>query len=183
MKCRHVIPDLVDFARDLPLAPSRQQALTEHLRSCASCAARVETERAMSAALRTLAADQASAVPPASAMQLGKLLGTFETPRRRRHRVKIALEWALAASVLIVAGLAAAWKSAPPAVVSDRTAAAPVPPMNAESAFVVLPGADALPRFEHGQLVQIDIPSAAGTVRAEVLIGQDGLARAARLVQ
>jgi len=55
--------------------------------------------------------------------------------------------------------------------------------MNADSAFVILPGAGALPRFEHGQLIQIDIPSAAGVVRAEVLIGQDGLARAARLVQ
>jgi len=55
--------------------------------------------------------------------------------------------------------------------------------MNADSAFVVLPGAGALPRFEHGEVIRVEIPSPEGSIQADVLVGQDGLARAVRFVQ
>jgi len=60
---------------------------------------------------------------------------------------------------------------------------------------VILPGATALPRLESGRVIRIEIPEAelssvglwppmhAGAVQADVLVGQDGLARAVRLVQ
>ena len=60
--------------------------------------------------------------------------------------------------------------------------------------FVMWPGADTLPRFESGHLMRLDLPasmaislgltlssSRADVVRADVLIGQDGLARAVRV--
>ncbi len=63
------------------------------------------------------------------------------------------------------------------------------------SEFVRWPGASALPTFESGQLVRMDLPasvvlslglvptgSQTGVVRADVLVGQDGFARAVRLV-
>jgi anti-sigma factor RsiW len=184
MKCRHVIPDLVDSARGVPLERSRERALAQHLQTCARCAARLDTERAMSAALRNLARE-AQPDGTANDVRLGRLLAAFDAPRRRPARTKLVVELALAASVLIVAGLSVGWNNdAPTPAASGSTAATtPAPLMNADSAFVLLPGADALPRFEHGQVIQVDIPSAEGVVRAEVLIGQDGLARAARLVQ
>ena len=60
--------------------------------------------------------------------------------------------------------------------------------------FVMWPGADTLPRFESGHLMRLDLPasvaislgltlpgSGADVVRADILIGQDGLARAVRV--
>lgn len=62
--------------------------------------------------------------------------------------------------------------------------------------FVQWPGADALPPFESGSLVRVDLPlstlpalglsipfSSNTVVQADIVIGQDGLARAVRLVQ
>ena len=48
--------------------------------------------------------------------------------------------------------------------------------------FVAWPGATAWPPFESGELIRIDIPTEVGVVQAEVLVGQDGFARAIRLV-
>jgi hypothetical protein len=68
-------------------------------------------------------------------------------------------------------------------------------PTSADAPFVVLPGANALPRLESGRVIRIEIPESelssvglwpsmhAGVVQADVLVGQDGLARAVRLVQ
>lgn len=62
--------------------------------------------------------------------------------------------------------------------------------------FVVWPGATAWPPFESGQLIRVDLPvdllpalgfaepeSEVVVVQADVLVGQDGFARAVRLVQ
>jgi hypothetical protein len=60
-------------------------------------------------------------------------------------------------------------------------------------AFVPWPGAADLPAFESGQLMRVRLPASvavalglkpagqAGVVQADVLIGQDGFARAVRL--
>ena len=179
MTCRDIAPDIVDYARGLPLDSRRLDRVTSHLQTCQSCAELADRERGVSLALRRLAESQT--VPAANDVQLQKLLASFDAPRGRSKRIRVALEWSLAASVLIVAGLAVMWRPVPPP--ADTAATLSAPSMNAPSAFVVLPGADALPRFEHGQVIEVDIPTAAGVVRAEVLVGQDGLARAARLVQ
>jgi hypothetical protein len=94
------------------------------------------------------------------------------------------VELSLAASVLIVAGLSVGWKSeAPQPAAFEKIAATAVSPANAETGFVVLPGAQALPRLESGQVIRVELPSAGGAIQADVLIGQDGLARAVRWVQ
>ena len=49
--------------------------------------------------------------------------------------------------------------------------------------FVAWPGATAWPPFESGELIRIDIPTEVGVVQAEVLVGQDGFARAIRWVR
>ena len=49
--------------------------------------------------------------------------------------------------------------------------------------FVTWPGAAAWPPFESGELIRVDIPTEAGVVQADVLVGQDGFARAVRLIQ
>lgn len=62
------------------------------------------------------------------------------------------------------------------------------------SAFVPWPGAETLPTFESGHLMRLDLPTSmaislgltppaaqAGVVRADILVGQDGFARAVRV--
>ncbi len=71
------------------------------------------------------------------------------------------------------------------------------PPVASRSTteFVVWPGATELPTFESGHLMRLDMPTPivlslglvppmahTAVVRADVLVGQDGLPRAVRLV-
>ncbi len=49
--------------------------------------------------------------------------------------------------------------------------------------FVTWPGATAWPPFESGALVRVVLPVDGGVVEADVIVGQDGFARAIRLVR
>jgi anti-sigma factor RsiW len=182
MSCRQSKFDVIDFARGVTLDPSREGAVRSHLRSCPSCGVLVERQRAVSVALRRLASEQA--VPALNPGRLNSLLSAMGGPHRRSRRATVAVGLSLAASVLIVASLSVGLQrqtSAPGS--SPVVAAALAPPMGTETAFVVLPGADALPRLESGRVIRVEIPSAEGVITADVLVGQDGLARAVRLVQ
>ena len=136
---------------------------------------------------------RADAGQRASAAAERALMAAFDAhhaPARRQWR-----SWsALAAALVLVAGLAGAWRTV-------RTAADVRPPVTAasyeDSEFVAWPGAAALPQFESGQLVRTELPvtvlpllgisqadvPAGGHVLADVLYAQDGLARAVRLVR
>jgi predicted anti-sigma-YlaC factor YlaD len=178
MTCRRFVSDVIDFARGAPLERARHDAMLAHLRTCASCTALAERQRVMSMALRRVADEQR--LPPPDDRQLQALLTAFDAKPSRSHRVAVGVGLSLAASALIVAGLSVGWRRDAPHGASGA-AATPAPFTNAGD-FVALPGASALPRFEHGEVVRMEVPSAAGPVRVDVLIGQDGLARAARLV-
>ena len=71
-------------------------------------------------------------------------------------------------------------------------------PSRATPQFVMWPGATDLPRFESGELMRVELPASVvvslglrpsrplrsdGTVQTDVLVGQDGFARAVRLVE
>jgi len=207
MSCRQFIPDVIDQTRGIALDPARLDALASHLRACATCAALAERQSAVSSALWRLAEEQK--VPVSSERELQKLLASFDTRRPRPRRMTVGVRLSLAASVLIIVGLSVGVKREVPAGSSEGVAAT-VPAMGADStfdvalispersraaAFVMLPGATALPRLESGRVIRIEIPEAelssvglwptmhAGAVQADVLVGQDGLARAVRLVQ
>ena len=71
----------------------------------------------------------------------------------------------------------------------------PEEPIVNMTGFVPLPGAEAWPPIESGSLVRMDLPAAAlaslglqgqsstGVVKADVVVGHDGVARAIRIVQ
>lgn len=84
-----------------------------------------------------------------------------------------------------------------PAFALSASAGKP-PDRSDRAAFVMWPGAGSLPRFESGQLMRVELPASVvlslglrpsrplrndGTVQTDVLVGQDGYARAVRLVQ
>lgn len=235
MTCRSIEPDLVDLARGVVPDADRCAAIDRHLRECPRCAARLESERAMSAGLRRLAED--TRAPAVDSERERAVLSAFDAawaggPSRPRAR-----GWSRPAAAAALMALAAtfAWIVARAPVVAPRSAPVsrqdvplPVLPavapsvqrveaspaaIAAESApprrhltsgprsapratteFVVWPGAANLPTFESGHLMRMELPaSLVGTlglrpsshstvVQADVLVGQDGYARAVRLV-
>ena len=121
--------------------------------------------------------DHDVAVPAPDAQREAELMHAFDTTGdRRRSRVSMVGGMALAATVAIVtvAGLTL-FRNAGVGIVLDSPA-----PEAATGEFQLWPGAESLPQFESGQLVRMDLPDAG--VRADVLIGQDGLPRAYRVV-
>jgi len=148
-------------------------------------------ERELLERLHALAADGPRQAPLQVEEQL---LAEF----RRRSRLRRARAWMSAASVGAIAATIAVlvWTGPlapkpatpqPDATVADETAAS----------FYPLPDADALPPVESAMVVRVQLPMAslemigfpinqdraADRVEAEVLLGQDGLARGVRLVE
>jgi len=185
MTCRQLAADVIDHARGVALDARRLVSVADHLRSCAACAALSERERAMSRALRRLA--DAQPVSPASDRRLEALIASFDARRRRPRRITIGVGLSVAASALIVAGLSVGWNARVPAPSKPAVAPAPAetiasPERSRGESFVLLAGASALPRFERGEVIRVEIASPEGAIQADVLVGQDGLARAVRLV-
>jgi hypothetical protein len=169
-------------------------------------------ERDLAHALRRL--NDAATVPPVDPAREAALLAAFDSAQgavqlRGRRDYWYLSAFAAAAIVLIAVGVgpASTGRHGPPP--GARTAAQqPAPPprdvrLAPPSEFVIVPGADALPRMESGTLVRMDVPvsmlpslgvtppqelqlrlitSRATVVKADFIVGQDGLPRAVRLV-
>jgi hypothetical protein len=163
-------------------------------------------DRDLALALRRL--DAAVVVPAADAAREAALMAAFDEAQRRRAAVSGARQYwymgglAAAAAMLIAVGLHPALTgrhgtppgaNQPPqqAFASDFRGVQPGP-----GEFVMVPGAAALPAMESGSLVRMDVPVAllpslgltppqanrTTSVQADLIVAQDGLPRAARLV-
>jgi Putative zinc-finger len=193
MTCRTVAPYLVDLARGGVLDADRRAEVDRHLRGCDACTARLEDERALSAALGRLSQEiEVQALDPESERAL---LAAFDAAWAQPHPRARARVWRpLAAAAVLALAALLTW------TIGHRRAESPAPIASAPVAvlpateFVPWPGASSLPRFESGQLMRMDLPasvvlslglvppaSQTGVVRADVLVGQDGYARAVRL--
>ena len=149
-------------------------------------------------ALRRLA--NASEPPPIDPRREAELLAAFDAaaravpPLRRPYWGMAGL--AAAAALLIAVVLAPArdgrhGSSPPPSVRGVQTE----PQTEVVSEFVIVPGASALPPMESGTLIRMEVPVAmlpslgltppaarVDAVKADFIVGQDGLTRAVRLV-
>ena len=192
MTCHDYEAAIVDAARGV--ATELESAARAHAAQCTACAARLRREETLSIGFRRLAAS--AAVPDGSALE-AHLLERFDAEQTvTARRVSWSQRWfAAAAAIVMIAGLGAAWRT----VRSQPAAADPYTVASRDEAyqFVPWPGAASLPAFESGQLVRTELPAsvlpllgisqagapADGHVIADVLYGQDGLARAVRLVK
>ncbi len=193
MKCHEFAPGIVELARGIAGDPAAEAALRGHIADCVECAARLRHEERLTAGLRALSR---STEAPESGRLEARLLARFDAERARAVRGSARLDrWYAAAAVLVmIVGLAAAWRT-----VRAQPGAEAAPTSRAQGdggAFVPWPGAAALPDFESGELVRTELPVSVlpllglqpadapvnGRVIADVLYGQDGLARAVRLV-
>ena len=192
MNCHDLEHVIVDMARGVPLGPGTEGATLVHLEHCAACAGRFERERTLTASLRAVAgAAPDLADPGAMERRLAAQFAARTSQSERRPTLSTRWPWwlATAASVTVVATLIFGWRAlqAPPA---------PTPLTAEPTEFVTWPGAELLPAFESGQLVRTELPASVlpllgfapvdapdgGLVAADVLLGQDGLARAVRIV-
>lgn len=182
---------ILDVARGVALDAEAGAALRAHLAVCPDCAAKLQQDEALTRGLRALAA--AAEDGPSDEMQR-VLLTAFAGMQPARpligHRWQPFL--ALAAAAMLVAATTAVWRG----FEISRHQAPAAPARDASAEFVRWPGAAALPTFESGQLVRMELPASVlpllglsaapdvnGKVQADVLVGQDGYARAVRLAR
>jgi hypothetical protein len=162
----------------------------------------IALERPLADALRAL--KQAAAVPPAEPEREAALLSAFDAahlrvpPARRDYWYLGA--FAAAAMLCIAVGLPATHGrpggstrgTQDAAVVLGSRAAVPPP---SPGDFTIVPGAAGLPPMESGTLVRMDVPVSmlpslgvtpppgqVNAVTADLVVAQDGLPRAVRLV-
>jgi hypothetical protein len=148
-------------------------------------------ERELLEGLRALSSDGPRQAP---AHVEDQLLTEF----RRRSRLRRARVWISAASVGAVAATIAVLLWIGPLASKHAASPADAPPLTEETAgFYPLPDAEALPPVESAMVVRVQMPMASleligfpinqdrasDRVEAEVLLGQDGLARGVRLVE
>jgi hypothetical protein len=132
-------------------------------------------------------------VPPVDPVREQALLAAFDRHWARPRAAGWRLVWVAATTALLIATVSLNWM-----VVSDRGGTdAVMSDLSVDlTGFVTLPGVQAWPRFESGAVVRVDLPvsalpalglmppaSAATVVQADLIVGQDGFARAVRLVQ
>jgi len=184
---------------------------TAHAGECAVCAAALRNQEALSAGLREVAAEWGRIKAPGrvEAKLLAEFRGQagLAAPPLARRWWSPVVAWAAAAMVVAAAfllfvvrnrqpqataaatGLEAAntdWSALAPEGVSDE----------AGGDFIPLPNADRLPQAEDLNVVRVEVPRSAmialgysvaadrasERVRADVLVGSDGLARAVRFL-
>lgn len=137
-------------------------------------------------------------VPPADPAREAALLAAFDARQIRgiapAPRLGVpSFQWMAAAAALVVIIVSLNW------LVAERPPQPQVIPNEQAadlSGFVAWPGASAWPPLESGSLMRVELPlsllptlglsapsSANAMVPADIVVGQDGFARAVRLVQ
>jgi hypothetical protein len=207
MTCEDANPELVECARSGVLAAlPDNDALSAHLTVCEGCRTRWEAERELTAHLRVM---RLASVPASLEWSKAVLLREFDTNRKRERQVRWM--WAMSTAAILVLSVVAVrdvWmKPSTVRGISGGTsmvrAYAPreypqedfLPAEEAgEKGFIRVPFA--LPpapgetfgivrrQLDQAELIRMGVsvdPAWTGTMQADVLVGEDGLAQAVRL--
>jgi len=156
-----------------------------------------DRDPSLAAAFQALAEDEAGigASAGVEARLLSEVRAIGVARRRRQHRAVLAVA---AAAMLVIAGLAT-WRSRMPAAPTREAATSPASITN-EVATAFLPLVYGNVPVTDAQLVRLEVPrsalrsfgllgiepadeSSSATVVADVVVGEDGLARAVRFVR
>lgn len=174
MNCRECRDGLMEWARGNPPAPQ----VVSHWEQCPPCARFLEEQRALSAAMAGLAAEP---LPPSRQFE-ARVMAEFDKIQPAR---KPLLHWVLAGALAASVILSAVWTSRglPPAPVAAN-----------EAGFVPIPYTVPLSPREPATVWRMEIPVSklravgyhvpssdpGAVVEADVLVSQDGRARAIR---
>jgi hypothetical protein len=132
-------------------------------------------------------------VPPLDPGREQALLAAFDAHWARPRPSVGRWVWTIAAAVWIVIAVTVDWVVVTHAPRNGVAASEAIVDLGD---FVPWPGAQAWPPFESGELMRVDLPlsalpalgllppvSPASIVQADIVVGQDGFARAVRLVR
>jgi len=207
MICEDFEDDVVDLARGEALGESERGEALAHAEKCLRCAARLEDERAVTSGLRAFAARTAGAEAPArvEAALLRALRdpegldSVAARPSRSIELLLLGAAAAILAAIVVVPPRAGGRHEPAPgtfAAGAPVTMAAPEAAVAGENAdFVSLSYGEDLRELDSLQVVSVELPRTAlaalgwsadsgqaGSVKAEVIVGHDGVARAIRFV-
>ena len=182
MTCREFEADLVELARGTEAGAEAAERVRAHLERCTGCAARLERERELTAALKAMARAEPPS-PRTSAIE-AELLAAFAERRGVASRQAPAPQstfavpalrvWLPAAAVLVLAVAAwqgiARWPWADDTSAGIEAGAASAAGGSEEGAvpagggqalqFLALPTAIGLPALESGRIVRVQFPAA-----------------------
>jgi hypothetical protein len=208
MSCEDFEDDVVDLARGEELADAERDEALAHAEACLRCAARLDDERAVTNGLRAFAARTAGAEAPArvEAALLRALRdpegvgGVAARPSRSIELLLLAAAAAILAAIVVVPPrdgrlLAPAPSTVAAAVAPATTEAPAAAPAGENGEFVSLSYGEDLRELDSLQVMSVELPrtalaalgwpadsAQAGSVKAEVIVGHDGVARAIRFV-
>jgi hypothetical protein len=212
MSCEDFEDVVVDLVRGEELGKAERGEALAHAETCLRCAARLEDERAVTSALRAFAARTAGAEAPARveaalrrALREPEGLGLDEPATARPSRpVELLLLLAAAAilaAIVVVPPRVSRVNEPVPATLPAGAATMAVSGEPAAGAgenadFVSLSYGEDLRELDSLQVVSVELPGTAlaalgwpaadsaqtGSVKAEVIVGHDGVARAIRFV-
>jgi hypothetical protein len=212
MSCKDFEDDVVDLARGEELADAERTEALAHAEECLRCAARLDDERAVTTGLRAFAARTAGAEAPPrveaallralrdpeSLEEGGVVLGTRSASRAVELLLLAAAAAILAAIVVVPPRMGSVPEPAAPTTMSPSTVAggeaSAAGGENGE--FVALSYGEDLRELDSMQVVSVELPRTAlaalgwagaesaqpGSVKAEVIVGHDGVARAIRFI-
>jgi hypothetical protein len=209
MSCEDFEVDVVDLARGEALGETEREEVLAHAEACLRCAARLEDERAVTSALGAFAARTAGAEAPPRVE--AALLRAFRDPAsageerpaggrasRPVELLLLAAAAAILAAIVVVPPLAGPGHEAVSGGLPAPTteAAAPETAGSENGEFVSLSYGEDLRELDSLQVVSVELPRTAlaalgwpaesaqmESVRAEVIVGHDGVARAIRFVE
>jgi len=191
MSCRDFDTAILDMGRGAPLAPETERATLAHLEHCAVCRRQLERARTLTNSLRALAAATPGLAEPERmerrlVAQIEALASKAETTSANAPRWRPWL--AAAAAVVFVSGLAIGWRvlQTPPARLKRplrRRTGWPGRRHGAPGLRERRARAHGAARFRAAAAgFHVAQPAREGRVAADVVYGQDGEARAVRLV-
>jgi hypothetical protein len=158
----------------------------KHASACADCAAWLQTQRAIAAECRALSRSMGVPRPEVEAVLRARFRAAARKPRTAPW------VWAAAAALAIGIGVGAWFSYEKPAPVATVSPA----PIETAGEFVLLDYGRPTPGLTAGRLVRVTLPPSAPAwfglpvdpraregIEAEVLLGDDGVAQAVRLVR
>jgi hypothetical protein len=183
VSCRESLIEVVEAAR----AGAPLGAAASHVRECAACRERWEAEQALAAPIRRLRAIAAS--EGSSVSRRAELMQAFE---RVHARSRVQFHWGFAAAAAALLLFAVSLSRRGP--VYDDTAAV-AEEMSDDNGFTPVPYAPPLASGEFVKVVRTELyaaaldrmgvrisPAYSDQIPADVVVGEDGLPRAVRVL-